>query len=103
MPRRESVPVPEGNGPIPQYVLPGITLEDFHRIISEAMDKIFAKHFGKKLENPKDMRSTGQREASLEQNARQPRLATEADGPAHAKNSRAHGGCRYSSTSHAWG
>ena len=48
MPQKESVAVPEGNGPIPQYVLPGITLEDFRRIISEAMDKDFAKHFGKK-------------------------------------------------------
>ena len=44
---KESVAVPEGNGPIPQYVLPGITLENFCRIISQAMDKAVVKHFGK--------------------------------------------------------
>ena len=35
-------------------------------------------------ENPKKMREN-QREASLEQDARQPRLTEEADGPADAK------------------
>ena len=42
MTRKKSMAVPEGNSPIPQnaYVMVhGITLEDFRRIMSEAMDK----------------------------------------------------------------
>ena len=53
--------------------------------MSEAMDEAFDKHFGQKPENPKDLRTNDQRVASLEEDARQPRLAIEADGPADTK------------------
>ena len=85
MPRKESVAVLEGNGPIPQYVLPGITLEDLRRIIWESWDEVCEKNRFKKSEKNKEMRATDQREASLEQDARQPRLAMEADGTANTK------------------
>ena len=78
MPRKESMAVLEGNGPIPQdtYVMAHrIILEDFRRITSEAMDKTLDKHFGQKPENPDELRKTNQRVASLEKDARQPRLA----------------------------
>ena len=82
MPRNWSKAVPdEGNGPIPQdaYVmLGGTTLEELGRIMSEALDKAFNKHFGQKLENPEEMRATDQRSASFEQDARQLCLAMEA-------------------------
>ena len=55
--------------------------------MSEATDKAFYKHFGKKLGNPEGLRTNDQREASLELNARQPRPAMEADGPADTKTS----------------
>ena len=97
MPRKESVAVPEGNGPIPQnlYVMTEITLEDFCRTMSEEMDKIVDKHIGQVLgqcEEP--FRSTGEKvgrysggdgrgksqcSAGLEQDVRQPRLAIESD------------------------
>ena len=75
MTRNWSKAVPEGNGPILQdaYVLlGGTTLEDLRRIISDALDKTFDKP-------TENMRRTNQRLAGLEQEARQPRLATEAD------------------------
>ena len=53
--------------------------------MSEAMDKAFDKRFGKKPENPEDLRTNDQRTARLEQNARQPSLPMEADGPADIK------------------
>ena len=42
MPRKESVAVPEGNGPIPPntYVLPGITAEDFRRVWREVWKEV---------------------------------------------------------------
>ena len=88
MPRKESEAVPEGNSPITQntYALPGITLEDLRRIMQETWDKVCEKNGLKKPEKPKQMRATDQREISLEQDARQPRLAMEADEPANTKN-----------------
>ena len=80
--RKESMAVHEDNGPIPQnaYVLlSGITLEELPRLMFEAVDNVFDKHFGQKLVNPEEMRATEQRSASLGQDARQPRLAMEAD------------------------
>ena len=50
--------------------------------MSEAMDKAFDTHFGRNPENPKDLRTNDQRETSLEQDVRQPRLVMEADAPA---------------------
>ena len=61
MPRKESMAIPEANGPIPQnaYVwIRGIkTLEDLRRIMSEAIDEAFDKHFGQKSENPEGLRT----------------------------------------------
>ena len=71
---RKSRAVPEGNGPIPQdaYVMSGgITREELQRVMSETM--------GMALEEFKeDTRRVNQRLASLEQDAREPRLAKEA-------------------------
>ena len=54
MPRKKSKAVPEGNGPIPQYVmLGGITLEDFRRVISQVWDEVRGENGLKKPENPK--------------------------------------------------
>ena len=39
MPRKESEAAPEGNGSIPQYVMPGITLEDFRQVMLEVWDR----------------------------------------------------------------
>ena len=75
MPRNWSMAVPEGNGPIPQYAyvkLGGITMEESRRIMSGALDKAFD-------EPTENMRNTNQRLVGLEQEHRQPRLATEAD------------------------
>ena len=72
MPRKESVAVPEGNGPIPSntYVLPGITVEDFRRVLWWKVWKEVCEANGlKKPEKPKDMRAMDQREASPEQDA----------------------------------
>ena len=79
MPRKESTPVSEGNGPIPQYVMPDeITLEDFQRALSEMRGKILR-------EIKENLRRLDQRLADLEHDARQPRSAMEADGPADTK------------------
>ena len=51
----------------------------------ETWDEVREENGLKKPEKPKEMRATDQREASLEQDARQPRLAMEADGPANTK------------------
>ena len=79
MPRKESMAVSEGNGPIPQYVMPGgSTLEDFRRALSEIRDGILRVF-------KEDLRSMSQGLAGLEHGARQPLLAIEADGPADKK------------------
>ena len=79
MPRKESMVVPEGNGPIPQYVMPGeITLEDFRRAVSEMWGEILREY-------KEDLREIHQRLASLEHDARQPRPAMEADVQADTK------------------
>ena len=80
--------VPEGNGSVPQdaYVLlDKIILEELRQIMSEAVDKVLDKSFGQKPENPEDMRATQQRSANLTQDARQPRLAMEADVTTYTK------------------
>ena len=48
MPRKEGVAVPEGNGPIPKnlYLIAGITLEDFCRIMSEEINRTVDKQHG---------------------------------------------------------
>ena len=87
MPREESEAVSEGKESIPLYVLPGgISLENLRRIMWEAWDEVCEKNRLKKPEENEEMRATDQREAGLEQDARQPRLAMEADGPANTKS-----------------
>ena len=89
MPRNWSNTVPEGNGPVPQQEefgpdLP--TLADVYRLFEGRLDRqlnLIKSHFDqqdKKLdEHMEKTRDTRQRSASLEQGARQPRLAMEAD------------------------
>ena len=72
MPRNWSKAAPEGNGPTPQDVYVMITWEKLRRVLSESMGEAFR-------EFEEDLRRIGQRVASLEQDARQPRLAMEAD------------------------
>ena len=81
MPRNWSKAVPEGNGSIPQkqhIMLGGIKLEELRRTMSEALDKAFDKP-------TETIRRENQRLSGLEQEARQPRLATEADVPTAIK------------------
>ena len=86
MPRRENEATTEGKKFIPLYVLPGgLSLEDLRRIWWETWDEVREGNGLKKLEKPWEMRATDQRVASQELDARQPRLAMEADGPANTK------------------
>ena len=62
MPRKKSNAVSEGNGPIPQDSYKMITREELRRILSESMGKAFG-------EFKKDLKSTDQHLASLEQDA----------------------------------
>ena len=78
MPRKESKVVPEGSGPTPQDAYTTITWEELRRVLSESMGKSFG-------EFKEDLRCIDQHLASLEQDARQPRLAMEADVPADKK------------------
>ena len=76
---KESEAVPESNGPDPQQQELGSdepTLADAYRMIKERFDRWERKL--KKLSD--EMRVMSQRVTSLEQDARQPRLAMEADG-----------------------
>ena len=79
--RKESEAVPEGNGPVPQHEEFGSgepTLPDVYRMFKERFDR-----WDRKLdEMAEDWRNMDQRLTRLEHDARQPRLAMEADGPA---------------------
>ena len=78
MPRKESEAVPEGNGPIPQDVGKMVTWEELRRVVK--------KTWGEALKEIKEgSRSMNERVARLEQDARQPHLAMEADGPTDTK------------------
>ena len=82
MSRKKSKTVLGGNGPVTQdtnVMLDGITLEELRPIMSEALDKAFD-------EPTENMRRASQCLTGLEQEARQPRLATEADVLADTKN-----------------
>ena len=70
--RKKIKAVPEGNGPTPQDAYVMITWEELRRVLSESTGKACG-------EFKEDLRSINQRLASLEQDARQPRLAMEAD------------------------
>ena len=52
--------------------------------MSEALDKSFDKYYGLKPDHPKE-KTTDQRLANLEHDARQPRLATETNVPSYIK------------------
>ena len=74
MPRKESTAFPEGNDPIPYYVMPGgIILED-----SEMRGEIL-------IEIKEDLRRLDQSLVGLEHEARHPRPAMKADGPVDNK------------------
>ena len=89
MPRNWSKAVPEGNGPVPQHneFRPDQpTLADIYRLAEERFGRqleIMESHFNQQDKHldelTKEMRATDRRLAGLEQDARQPRLATEAD------------------------
>ena len=84
MPRKESEAGPKGNGPVPQQEEFGSgqpTLANVYRMVEERFDKSECRP--EKLTN--DLTSMNQRVASLEQDARQPRLAMEPHGPADTK------------------
>ena len=105
--RKASEAVSEGNGPVHQEEEYGFgqpaPVEDFREI------KSLLKEQEKMLKELRDYLKDGVRRlieqyaARLEQDARQPRLAMEADGQADTKTLRSHGGRRNSSTSDAWG
>ena len=92
MPRKESEAVPEGNGSIYQQETLGSgqpTLANVYRMMEELFDRWGRKleeHFDrsdKKLDKmAEEMRVMNQRVSTLEQDARQPRLAIVADGQA---------------------
>ena len=77
MPRKESEAVPEDNGPVPQQEFGSgqPTLVDVYRNIEEVWDR--------KMDEI--TRLLEQHLARLEQDARQPLLAMEADGPTNTK------------------
>ena len=97
-PRNWSKAVPEGNDPTPQQKEFGSgqpTLADVYRVMKERFDQSdkywdsVKSHFHqqeRKLDELMEMtRRANQHVASLEQDARQPRLAMEADGQADTK------------------
>ena len=94
MPRKESEAVPEGYGSVPQQEEFGSdqpTLADVYRLFEESFErqlKIMTSRFEQQErlnELTDEMRGTRQRLASPEQDARQPRLALEADVQADKK------------------
>ena len=93
MSRKKSKVVPVGNDPVPQDTsgIGRITIEEIRPIISEALDKSFdelEKTLDRMSESTDRMwRAIDQRLVDLELDARQPRLATEADIPTD-KNTR---------------
>ena len=91
MPRKESKAVPEGNNLVPQQEEFGSgepTLADVYRRYQEEFKKMdsYFDRWNRKLDEISDeMRVMDQHVPSLEQDARQPRLAMEADGPTNKK------------------
>ena len=87
--RKKSDAVPEGNGPVSQQEEFGSgqpTLVDAIRTLYERMNSRFDRQ-EKMLDEiiMRMTRGTSQRAASLEHDARQPRLAIEVDGPVNTK------------------
>ena len=84
MPRNWNDAIPEGNGPVSQqeeFKFDQPTLADIYRMIGE----VFNESDRKLDELMKNLRATDQHIASVEHDARQPRLAMEADGPSDTK------------------
>ena len=89
MPRKQGKAVPEGNDPVPHYDEFGSdepTMGDLYRMLEESFDRQLSRmksHFDRQNkmfdELTKKMRASSQRLAGLQHEARQPRLATEAD------------------------
>ena len=101
MPRNWSKAVPEGNGPVPHQTKFGSaqsTIANLYQLIKELSNRSdsnfdrMRSHFDQQDEKldgcMEKARKTKQRLASLEQNARQLRLATEADVPTYKKTRR---------------
>ena len=95
MPRSWSKDVHGGDGPVPQQEEFGSdqpTLADVYRLSEESFDrrlKIMKSRFDQqeeKLNKLIEIRGTSQRLASLEHDARQPRLAMEVDMQTDTKN-----------------
>ena len=81
---KESEAVPKGNGPVPQQEEFGSgqpTLEDVYRKMKEISEEWDTKMD----ELLRERRSIGQRLTCLEHDARRPRLAMGAGGPANSK------------------
>ena len=91
MPRMKDKAVPEGDGPVLQQEEfgPGEpTLADLYRLFGERFYRqliIMKSCFEKMDEISEERRSMNQRLTRLEHDARQARLAMEADGPANTK------------------
>ena len=94
MPRNWSKTLPEGNGPVPQQEEFGSDqprLADVYRLFEESFDrrlKIIKSPFDqeeKKSNEFIEMRATEQHSASLEQDARHPRLAKVANVPSDTR------------------
>ena len=88
MPWKESEVIPEGNGPVHQQKQIGSgqpTLEDFYQRMIEKLDKI-QERLDSCIDRLDDkMRERDQPLARQEQDARQSRLAMEADGQASTR------------------
>ena len=105
MPRKESEAVPEGNdGPVPQqeeFESGQPTLADVYRMVQEVFEEAWDRRTHKFTENLKSM---NQRVARLQQDARQPRLAMEADGQVDNKTrERTRGTATAVEAIHTWG
>ena len=91
MSRKWSKAIPEGNDPVPHQEEIGPdqpTLADVYRLFEERFDrqlKLMKSHFDQLDELMEKTRETNRSLAGLEQEARQPRLATKADVPADTK------------------
>ena len=92
MPRKQGKAIPEGNGPVPYHDKFGSgesTMADLYRMLKNNFDRKdksldrMSSHFDrrdKKLDElTEEMKATNQRLVGLQHEARQPRLATEAD------------------------
>ena len=81
MPRKQGKAVPGGNGPVPQHD-ESTLVADIYRLFGEKFDQQLNRvkiHFDQLGERMEKMRGTNQRLVGLDHEARQPRLATEAD------------------------